>query len=257
MMSSQYCISLTFEEDESYLDRRDRSVLKELCMESQNKNALPFFRTYIPGYYPWYLTEDEVEFFEIVLEQSINVCKRFKHERNLFETDKNSYYFVRVPFESNDNILWKDKFIEAEPCGEKWENAQINEVKLKKILKKYPQRKGSWEIGCDFFPLHIKDGKSRPYMPLVFLGIDATTGEILGHSVSSLRKQNLLVGEEILNLAGKLNTIPETLIVSNRNLKKILTPLSEKLNLFIRFKKNPIYYEEAANSMIDFLNSGS
>ncbi len=256
MMSSQYCISLTFEEDESYLDGRDKSVLKELCMESQNKNALPFFRTYIPGYYPWYLTEDEVGFFEIVLEQSINVCKRFKHKRNLFETDKNNYYFVREPFKSNDNTLWKDRFIEAEPYREKWENAQINEVKLKKILKKFPQRKGSWEIGCDFFPLRIKDGKARPYMPLVFLGIDATTGEILGHSVSSLRKQNLLVAEEILNLAGKLNTIPETLIVSNRNLKKILTPLSEKLNLSIRFKKNPIYYEEAANSMIDFLNSG-
>ncbi len=47
------------------------------------------------------------------------------------------------------------------------------------------------------------------------------TGEILGHSVSSLRKQNMLVAEEILNLLRKLNAIPETLIVSNRNLKKI------------------------------------
>ena len=256
MMSSQHCISLTYEEDESYLDKRDKSVLKELCIDSKSKNALPFFRTYIPGYYPWYLTEDEVEFFEIILEQSINICKRFKHERNLFETDKGSYYFVRVPFKSSSSTLWKDKFIEAESYREKWEDAQINEVKLKKILKKCPQRKGLWEIGCDFFPLRIKDGKSRPYMPLVFLGIDATTGEILGYGMSGLRKQNLLVAEEILNLVGKLNTIPETLIVSNRNLKKILAPLSERLDLIIRFKRNPIYYEEAANSMVDYLNSG-
>jgi len=256
MMSSQYCISLTYEEDESYLGKRDKSVLNELCIYSKSKKALPFFRTYIPGYYPWYLTEEEVEFFEIILEQSIDVCRRFKHERNLFKTDKENYYFIRVPYKSNNNVLWKDKFIEAEPYREKWEDVQINEVKLKKILKKRPQRKGLWEIGCDFFPLRINDGKSRPYMPLVFLGIDAETGEILGHSVSSLRKQNLLVAEEILNLAGKLNTIPETLIVSNRNLKKILTPLSERLDVPVRFRRKPIYYEEAANSMIDYLNSG-
>ena len=48
-----------------------------------------------------------------------------------------------------------------------------------------------------------------------------------------MRKQNLLVAEEILNLVGKLNTIPETLIVSNRNLKKILTPLSEVCSLIL------------------------
>jgi len=53
-----------------------------------------------------------------------------------------------------------------------------------------------------------------------------------------------------------INTIPEALIVNNRNLKKILTPLSERLDLTIRFKRNPIYYEEAANFMIGFLNSG-
>ncbi len=51
-----------------------------------NKNMLPIFRSYIPGYYPWYLTEEEVKFFIICLQQTIDVCKRFKSNRGLFST---------------------------------------------------------------------------------------------------------------------------------------------------------------------------
>jgi len=32
--------------------------------------------------------------------------------------------------------------------------------------------------------------------------------------------------------------------------------LSERLDLTIRFKRKPVYYEEAENSMIDFPNRG-
>jgi len=116
------------------------------------------------------------------------------------------------------------------------------------------QKEGAWEVGCDFFPLCINDKKSRPYMPLVFLCVDGLTGEILGHSLSSLRKNYLLLPEEILVLIDKLNKIPEILIVDKKDFINVLKPITDKLGISVRFKRNLLYYEEAANSLIDFLN---
>ncbi|MDD3777594.1 MAG: hypothetical protein PHN32_08325 [Actinomycetota bacterium] len=257
MMSSHYCISLTYEEDQLYLDRRDKAVMKELGINYKTSDSIPFFRTYIPGYFPWYLTEDEVEFMELILEQSIQVCRRFKQDSSLLQTDKENHYLVRVAQKTNNHMEWTDKFLKAEPYREKWEPLQLNEIRLKKILKKGIQRKGIWEIGCDFFPLRINDRKSRPYMPLVFLSLDAETGDILGCEVSELRKKNLVLGEELPKLIEKLKTAPEALIVSSRDLKQILAPFSERLDIPVRFRRKPIYYQEAANYMIDFLNRGT
>ncbi len=254
--ASQYCLALSYEQDDLYFDKRDKMIQKELGIASGPEKPMPFFRSFIPSYFPWHFTEEEAAFMETIVEQSIGVCRRFKKNPDLFQTDREGHYFVRKPYRRKNHIVWKDQFIKAEPYQEKWEHAPVNEVKMKKILKKKPRREGFWEIGCDFFPLRIGDGKSRPQMPLVFLALDAKTGKIIGHSVSSLRKKNLLVGEEILNLISKHNTIPVNLIVSNRNLKKILEPLSQRLDMTVRFRRKPMYYQNAANEMIDYLNRG-
>ncbi|MBU2563352.1 MAG: hypothetical protein KJ568_02765 [Actinobacteria bacterium] len=253
MFSTQYCLSLTYE-NLDFLDKRDIDTILELGIDTKGKILLPFFRSYIPGYYPWYLIEEETDFFKVVLEQAIDVCIRFKTNKSLFKTNKPNNYFVRSASENKGVTIWKDKLLKASSYKEEYEDTQINELKLKKIFKKTLQKEGVWEVGCDFFPLCINNKKSRPYMPLVFLCVDGLTGEILGHSLSSLRKNYLLLPEEILGLIDKLNKIPEILIVDKKDFINVLKPISDKLGISVRFKRNLLYYEEAANSLIDFLN---
>jgi len=253
LFATQYCLSLTFEPD-SFLDDKDIRTIHESGLIWKNKEMLPIFRSYIPGYYPWHLTEEEVRFFTTYLQQSIEVCKRFKKNSELFTTSEPNTYFVRVPLNSNNVLVWHDEFIKAKLFNEEEEPVYVNELKIKRILKKFPQRVGIWELGCEFFPISINNKKSRPFMPLSFLCVDGSTGEILAQNLSEMRKRQLIVGEEILGLIEKRNIIPEVIFVNNKILVKILDPLIKVLEIPIKFEKIMPFYNEAENAMIGFFD---
>jgi len=256
LFSLQYCLSLTFEVGD-YLEKKDIAAIYESGISWVNKNMLPIFRSYIPGYYPWYLTEEEAKFFIICLQQTIDVCKRFKSNRGLFSTKKQNSYFIRISASKGEKIIWEDSFLKAVPYIEEAKPIVINELKVQKITKKLFNREGIWQIGCAFFPLCINDKKSRPYMPLNFLCVNGITGEIIGSNMSDLRSYNLFIGEEILNLIEKCKKVPETIIVNNKDFVTGLQPLMKKLGITIKYKKIMGFYEEAENALIDHINNRS
>ena len=137
---------MTFEPD-SFLDDKDIRAIHEAGLIWKNKEMLPIFRSYIPGYYPWFLTQEEVRFFITYLQQSIEVCKRFKKNRELFTTPEPNTYFVRVPLNSNNVLVWHDEFVKAELFNEEEEPVYVNRLKIKRILKKFPKRDGIWGVG--------------------------------------------------------------------------------------------------------------
>jgi hypothetical protein len=47
-------------EDREFLEAEDRRIIKELGLKFRGENAWPLFRSYRPGYHPWFLEpEDE------------------------------------------------------------------------------------------------------------------------------------------------------------------------------------------------------
>ena len=56
---AQHCLVASFE-DRTVLEPQDRAVLKSVGLRVRGRNAWPQFRTYTPGYWPWYVTAPEV-----------------------------------------------------------------------------------------------------------------------------------------------------------------------------------------------------
>src|SRR5690606_28813463 len=46
-------------EDRELLEKRDRDQIKSLGLKFRGRNAWPQFRSYRPGYAPWYIEKDE------------------------------------------------------------------------------------------------------------------------------------------------------------------------------------------------------
>jgi hypothetical protein len=90
----------------------------------------------MPGFFPWYLNDDEVRFLTVALQQAMDVSLRFKKYPGLLVHPSKDHYFVRVPDKPGDDIIWKDEWLE--PSALKMEDAQVipvEETTLERIKK--------------------------------------------------------------------------------------------------------------------------
>jgi len=68
----QRCLLASFE-DRRLLQRPDLEVIKKLGLKFRGSKSWSLFRSYQPGYYPWYLNKKEAIFLTIALQQAKEV----------------------------------------------------------------------------------------------------------------------------------------------------------------------------------------
>ena len=117
LLMLQKCLMASFE-DREILSEKDREIISELGLKFRGRQQWPLFRSYRPGYHPWYLTRDEAEYLTLSLQQAEEVALRFKEDRDILKPSKKSHYLVRVPGKKGDRLEWEDKWLKPEPRGE-------------------------------------------------------------------------------------------------------------------------------------------
>lgn len=65
------------------MQKADLQVVNRLNLKFRGRNAWPLFRSYRPGYHPWYLTSNEAKFLALALHLTMEVSLRFKKEETL------------------------------------------------------------------------------------------------------------------------------------------------------------------------------
>ncbi len=78
----QKCLSATFK-DREFLQKQDLQIIRKVGLKFRGRNSWPLFRSYRPGYHPWYLTNDEVKYLTLALQQVNKICLRFKKDRDM------------------------------------------------------------------------------------------------------------------------------------------------------------------------------
>ena len=78
-------------EDRGELTDKDRRVIEGLGLKFRGRQAWPLFRSYRPGYFPWYLEAWEARFLTCALEQAVEVAQRFKEDTTLLVVCQGSY----------------------------------------------------------------------------------------------------------------------------------------------------------------------
>lgn len=70
-------------ENRDQLDRQDREVIKKLGLKFRGAYAWPMFRSYRPGYMPWFVTAEEALRLTYALSQTLEVAPRVKDDPEL------------------------------------------------------------------------------------------------------------------------------------------------------------------------------
>ena len=60
-LHTKNCLLVSFE-DKKYLDKNDLKIIKKLGLTFRGRDAWSKFRHYEPGFFPWYVSEDQAIF---------------------------------------------------------------------------------------------------------------------------------------------------------------------------------------------------
>jgi len=171
-------------EDRKSLQKEDLEIIDKLGLKSSGGQAWPAFRSYRPGFYPWFLTKEEAEFLTLALEQAYSVALRFKNDYNLLTPPKQGYYFAKVW--NKEKKTWEDSWIKPPPVREEKSITlpAVDKARLEKIKGARLKGRGDWEIDYFFAPNCIKEKQDeRPYYPKMIAFADRESYFVIGAKI--------------------------------------------------------------------------
>ncbi|WP_227764246.1 DUF7309 domain-containing protein [Zhaonella formicivorans] len=253
-LHAQKCLMASFE-NRDCLQKADLQIIKELGLKFRGRHEWPLFRSYEPGFFPWYLSKSEVRFLTLALEQACQVSLRVKDNPDLLLSSKENQYFVRVPEKIGRDIVWHDQWLVPEPL-EKKERKQpvLDELYLRRLKDKTVKQDRVLEADLFYAPFPVQEKKNeRPYYPYVSLWLDQHSGEILNYCLSPHSDYRADFCNSFLKLIENIRVIPRAVTVAKIEVAELLEPLARKLGTEIKLVKRFKVLEGAKESLFEYL----
>lgn len=257
LLLRQKCLSATFDNKED-LDDRELALIKQLGFKFRGKNQWPMFRSFEPGYFPWYLNAWQCRFLTHVLQQAREVALNCREDKSLLEREDGGACLVRVPVP--EQAGQSDSKEEAAHDTQKapalrWENRYPDfpeyspkvyptvrfqdELRVRKLRLKRERGEiklsSAWEADTmrPFSPVQDKRGE-RPYYPVVLVVLDASGPLVVCHYMArSLEDDGQLYLEKMVETMESSGAMPTCVVVEREETYYLLEDLCEKLDIHL------------------------
>ena len=277
-------IQLSFSEPK-FQEKRDRDLLKGVGLKFTGSK--PLFRSYRPGFLPWFITLKEARLLIHALSQTLEMAKRFAEESITFPSNGDSGgdgeaepFLVRVlrkddtsHKEENSRKNVTDPRTPSSPSSLVWED-QIKcivrpmrppiEIRidwgLLIDLKTLPL--SAMQLEADLFigPGRIGKPNERPLALYMLMLVDRQSGLVFGlEAVTAEHSLNTMyasVPETVAGLLRQVKVLPKQIIVRSDRLLNLLEPLEKELKIQLRRADKLPSLDKAARSMTQWLQTG-
>jgi len=255
ILLSQKCLQVSFENREQ-LHKEDHEVIKKLGLKFRGANNWPLFRNYSPGYLPWFINEEEIDFLTALIPQAMDVCDRAAESLDVLKPPREAQMLVRVAEAKGKEWIWRDEWqTPALPAPEHIE-APIDQLRLHKILKTAQKIDAIWEFDYFHFPEGVRDGsKERPYFPLMLIWADQRSSMILSHEISPPGEYRDLILNQFLKLIERSGAIPRQVWLQQDDARAILEPSAKTLGVELELTSDLEAIDDIFNHMLGFFGS--
>ena len=242
-------------EDRGELEDRDRKVTKELGFKFRGRKEWPMFRSYRPGFFPWFLEAEEARSLAEALDQLLEVAPRFKEDRSLLVPEDERTYLVRVAHQEGDTRIWEDTVVEVPPPEPVSIQIEMDPEVLES-LQSLPQSGHELEVDLFVFPTPIQGEKgARPVFPYMLLTVDAESGMVLGtellEPVPSLEAMWSSVPLAFAWQLAGLELMPNEVTVGSGLLFGLLKPLAEASKFELKWSPFLPALDEAKEALFE------
>jgi hypothetical protein len=220
-------LQATFEDREA-ITAKDREVHKKLGLKFRGRQAWPHFRSYRPGFAPWYLDAAEARFLAMALEQVAEVAPRFDEDPSLLVPEEDDAFFVRVPDTTGDEVSWRDEEVVVPPPAPTHLTAQ-GPAQILATVARLPKGRSKLEVDFFMMPQQIGERGERPQYAYNLLVADANSGLILGMDVAmvetTFEEMLATIPARLLQILARSDSAPAEIYVSSPRLHWILEPV--------------------------------
>jgi len=227
-------------ENRDILNKKDHEIIKKIGLKFRGQNAWPMFRSYRPGFFPWFLEANEARLIMYALEQTPDVALRYKENGSLLYGFDDESYLVRVPHKEYDTLVWEDRIMRFPPPESPHISIALNTREIE-ALKGLPRGMNTFEI--DFFRLPVKIGEksTRPFYAYMLLLVDAKSCMVLGNELmvadQSLEAMWGSIPVKVVHQLSKAGFVPGEIRVRSKLLLQLLQPLAGQLRFNLKLTR--------------------
>ena len=124
--------------------------------------------------------------------------------------------------------------------------------RLDMIARRNLRLDGTWEIGSFHAPTPVKEGKDRPFFPLMTLFLIRDSGFIVKFQMEKAPGLRPRYSEQFMELSKTLDSLPRKIVVGNESTLESLEPVASKLGIRLEVGEL-VALEEARTSMAGHL----
>ena len=247
--------------ERKYLEKEDRDLIKQLGLKFKG-GAWPMFRSYRPGYLPWFVTLDEARFLIHALSQIIEVAKSVRDEAQPFHPTgrvEKDGYLMRVARKEGSALIWEDQVWRIPRPKHESVAIPIDSATLER-LKLLPQTKLEMEADLILVPARIGKSGQRPLGLYLFMIADRDSGFIFGNEMMTAEDSLTAMHARLPNLLARMllqaEIMPQRLLVRSKLLRTLLRSLTQALNIELRQADELPSIDEAARCMGEWMRTG-
>jgi hypothetical protein len=241
-------------EDRAELTQKDRDVIKELGLKFRGRQAWPMFRSFRPGYWPWYLEAPEARTLAYALEQAAEMALRFQGDPSVLEPPDGESYLVRVPRKVEGHLVWEDEVVRVFPPVEPESIPVVMDLEALEQVKQLPREEHTLEIDFSLFPIRIEERGARPYPPYMLLVVDSGSGMILGTELLGpelgLAEMWGSVPVKVVYQIGRMGVLPRRINARSPKLLALLRLLAEELGIEVEVEHRLPDLERAQEALM-------
>lgn len=254
MVALQHCLMGEFE-DRAALEKEDLAIIKALGLKCRGHGAYPVFRSYLPGYCPWFLTEEEAEFLALGFEAAIHFVARFRAQPDILrqqsEQSAGRYLVCVSRNRAESSRSWTMSWQAPDPLPEAPNVGQpVPQELLSEILSKKLTRTTAWEVGSFIMANARITDRDRPYYATILLALHCESEIILdSDTIPSFENANVALRDFILSTIRNYQVLPEEIRVCNATVAEALKPIAALLGITCSLRKELPTLLEVKRSM--------
>jgi len=235
ILQGQRSLLLSFE-DRNDLEKEEYDLIKTYDIPFRGKKAWPSFRSFKPGFYPWFMDNEEAYLLLVALEETLKIVEEVKGGVELPHLIADDGILIRVPKIEKDYYYFENSFIgldellSLKPKVE-LEICELDIRRLKKIKKIVPIEM-EYIITYVDMPIEGEGEDGRPFFPIIIIAADHESGQIIHHDMKPTMSDVSKVQTEFIELIKKMGGLPSTILTNNQTALKI-EPVAEALGIHI------------------------
>lgn len=240
-----HMLTLNFDEAE-FLSDEDIKIIEENDFEFIEGLGYCQFSSKKAGFVFEMFDEEEIKAFEIILEQSIAMVKKFKNKpKKLVNRDFDKFY-GRV----YNNGHWMTQVIVPEL---QFKPLDVNRFVIMSLTNKFKKIYDQWEIGFYYMDHILEEPNQKPFFPGIILIAETDTGQIIGEKVYNPNHKNLLseIKELIIDTIKEIEVIPTMMVFDDLEVLGGLKKFLAYLDINFEYDPYPLVLDELKMALVE------